>query len=248
MVLVFFILTFSIQYYFIVWSFWVKTGLTNDLNTGSFNVTEFITLGLSNRDDRFFSSDINSTSLHQAMCCALSLVIALFAVLGRTGLLETFILCLFGGFFYAFNEAIFWRISVLDGGFAGRIFLFGSTLGLISSLILGKRDLTKDNRNYFSTKSYQTLSLVGTVFIWIFIPVFSAISQLYKYTATTSIIQRVTYAHQGPMNILFALCASTAAAFAVSILINKKISVHDIVFSATAVIFETNLGCDCLGS
>lgn len=144
MVLVFFILAFTIQYYFIVWSFWVKTGLSSSTNTGSFNITEFITLGLSNRDDRIIlDSVIQSTSLHQAMACALSLIVALYAVLGRTGLLDTLILCLFGGFFYAFLEAIFWRISILDAGFGARIFMYGSSLGLVSSLILAKKNLTK---------------------------------------------------------------------------------------------------------
>lgn len=185
------------------------------------------------------------------MACALSLIVALFAVLGRTGLLDTFVLCMFGGFFYAFNEAIFWRISVLDAGFAGRIFLYGSSLGLVSSLILGKKNLTKNSRNYYSSKSYQTLSLIGAVFIWVFIPAFSAINQLYKYEnddINLNVTQRVTYAHQGPMNIIFALCASTVAAFSVSMLINKKISVHDIVFSATSVFFYVTLGSRCFWS
>ena len=239
MVLVFFILAFTIQYYFLWWSFWVKTGIISDFNTGSFDVTDFVTLGLSNRDDRVSESAINSTSIHQAMACALSLIVALFAVLGRTGLLDTFLLMLFGTLFYTFNESIFWRISVLDAGFAGRIFIFGSTLGIVSSLILGKKDKTKDNNNYYSIKPYQTLGLVGTIFAWIFIPAFSAVNQLYKYTDfPNNTTARVTYAHQGPMNTIFALCASTAAAFCISILINKKISVHDIVFSSLSVIFE----------
>ena len=144
LVLVFFILSFTIQYYFLAWSFWVKTGLTSSINEGSFNVTDFVTLGLSNRDDRIIGDSIvQSTSLHQAMCCALSLIIALYAVLGRTGLLDTFMLCLFGGSFYAFLEAVFWRISSLDAGFSFRIFMFGSSLGLVSSLILAKKELTK---------------------------------------------------------------------------------------------------------
>ena len=102
MTLVFFLFAFSIQYYFLVYSFWVKTGLTSDTNTGSFNVRTFET-SLSNRSDRVISSVITGSSIHQAMAMGLSLVVALFAVLGRTGPLESFMLILFGGFFYTFN-------------------------------------------------------------------------------------------------------------------------------------------------
>ena len=44
-----------------------------------------------------------------------------------------------GAFLYEVNAQLFWRFYISDTGFGMRIFIFGGFMGLISSVILGKK-------------------------------------------------------------------------------------------------------------
>jgi hypothetical protein len=107
-----------------------------------------------------------------------------------------------------------------------RIFLFGSIYGLISSLILGKKELTVKHADYRADKSTQLFGLIGTIFVWILLPWISTIDQGQA---------AISYIQIAPLNIWYALSASAATSFAVSILIHGKISVHDVIFSSFVV-------------
>ena len=109
-----------------------------------------------------------------------------------------------------------------------RIFLFGSTAGLIASFIIGTVN-TEAHPKYGSQYTYQTFGLIGCIFVWILLPWLSVIEQS---QITTRILD---FRQIAPLNVFFALCASCCASFATSIWLRGKISVHDIVFSAFSV-------------
>lgn len=70
---------------------------------------------------------------------SISMAVAYNSVVGRIGLLELFFLTFFGAFFYEVNAQLIYRWFITDVGYGCRIFLFGSIVGIISSLLLGKK-------------------------------------------------------------------------------------------------------------
>lgn len=74
-----------------------------------------------------------------AIACALANIVAFGSLVGRIKFVETFFLSLIGAFLYEVNAQLFWRFSISDTGFGMRIFIFGGFMGLISSIILGKK-------------------------------------------------------------------------------------------------------------
>lgn len=70
---------------------------------------------------------------------AISLAVAFNSVVGRIGLLELFFLTFLGAFFYEVNAQLIYRWFITDNGFGCRIFLFGSVLGTVISVLLGRR-------------------------------------------------------------------------------------------------------------
>ena len=79
-------------------------------------------------------------TLSQAICCGISMYVILFPVLGRVGPAESIIISIMGTIGYTLNEAIFWRLNISDNGYGMKIFLFGSIVGIIAALILGRKD------------------------------------------------------------------------------------------------------------
>lgn len=143
MILSFVVLVFSVQYYFIVRSFWVGVGLGHD-DYGNTLGGEFKMLRLISSDYRLSGAVTQSynanTGFAEAIVCALSMLVAYMSSSGRIGGLQIFILCFIGQFFYCFNEIIFWRHVIGDNGFTIRLFLFGSTMGSVASFILSRKD------------------------------------------------------------------------------------------------------------
>ena len=80
-------------------------------------------------------------------------------------------LSFFGTFFYELNSQILWRIFIPDNGFPSRAFAFGSTLGIVSSLILGKKDMTQHSINYVSSYLNRALPFLGAVLVWCTFPI-----------------------------------------------------------------------------
>lgn len=150
----FMIIVFSIQYYFIVRSFWLGTGLANDDYTNTLGDGKFQLIRIISTDHRLSTSVNLNVGMTEAICSALSMLIAYMAVAGRVSGLQVMVLCFFGVFFYSFNETIIWRHAIADNGFTMRIFLFGSSLGLVSALILRIKDkiATTDTDGYFASR------------------------------------------------------------------------------------------------
>lgn len=138
-------------------------------------------------------------------------------------------LCFAGNFFYTLNEEVFFRLQIEDNGFGSRIFLFGSTMGIIISLLLGKKDLTANHPNFYSRYNFQTFGLLGAIFVWILLPWLSTIDQSFS---------TLNFNQIAPLNIWYALSSSAIASFIISIWIKGKIAVHDIIFSCFSVHFS----------
>lgn len=142
MVLTFIILAFTIQWYFLMRLFWTGVNVADATNPNKLG-TFFYYLRLTRVTTR--SSTVTAVAeftLAEAVACAISMFVGLFSALGRVGPLETLTMCFFGIFGYALNESAFWRLFINDNGYGMRIFLFGSTMGLVASLILGKKEKT----------------------------------------------------------------------------------------------------------
>lgn len=58
-----------------------------------------------------------------------------------------------------------------DTGYPSRSFAFGGALGLVSSLVLGKKNLTANNPYYSSRYRVMGLALLGIIFVWCAFPI-----------------------------------------------------------------------------
>ena len=136
----FMIVVFTIQYYFIIRSFWIGTGLANDSYTNTLAQGKFKMLRILSTDVRLNSSFNTNVGFTEAIVCALSMLVAYMALAGRIGSLQVFILCFFGVFFYSFNETVIWKHQIADNGYTMRLFIFGSTFGLLTAFVLRFKD------------------------------------------------------------------------------------------------------------
>lgn len=80
-----------------------------------------------------------------AVGASLAMYAAYSAVIGRISLAEIFILTCIGPFIYELNSQLLWRYFVPDTGYSLRAFGFGGALGIVSSLVLGQKNLTEKN-------------------------------------------------------------------------------------------------------
>jgi len=189
---------------------------------------------LTSNDWRLNSSFTTEYGMTDALCCALSMLVAYMAVAGRVGGFHVIVLCFFGVFFYGWTELINWRHQIADNGYTYRIFLFGSAFGVATGFILRFKDklATTDTLGYFASRHTRTYGLLGACFVWLFLPILSCINTIYDVTSTKNLI---TYLMPAILNLWFALSASCGMSFCVSILLGRKIHPHDIVFSSFSV-------------
>lgn len=96
-------IVFTVQYYFIIRSFWVGIGLGNDNYNYSLGSGPYFTISLLDNDYRLNTSFTSQYGMTDALVCALSMLVAYMAVAGRVGGFHVVILCFFGVFFYGFN-------------------------------------------------------------------------------------------------------------------------------------------------
>lgn len=166
------IFALTVQNFFIFRNFWDKTSLPNPDASADFSQSSYFTIGYTNYgNDQSSSYKLPTASLLDAVGCAISLYAGYTAVIGRIGLSEIFFLTWIGTFLYELNELILWRLFILDNGYSVRAFAFGGALGLISSLILGKRDSTVKNNNFRSSYKIMSLSFLGIILVWCLFPI-----------------------------------------------------------------------------
>jgi len=189
---------------------------------------------LTSNDWRLNSSFTTEYGMTDALCCALSMLVAYMAVAGRVGGFHVIVLCFFGVFFYGWTELINWRHQIADNGYTYRIFLFGSAFGVATGFVLRFKDrlATTDTLGYFASRHTRTYGLLGACFVWLFLPILSCINTIYDVTYAKG---SITYLMPAILNLWFALSASCGMSFCVSILLGRKIHPHDIVFSSFSV-------------
>lgn len=227
------ILALTLQHYVLFSAFWFKTGLWDFTNSiGSFNVDPYFeqvaptNFGV----DRATSQTVISISIVDAIACSISVFIGLLPVMGRVGIMDVFWLSIFGSFFYEVNSGLLWRFFVFDYGFGMRVFIYGSFLALVSALIMGKRPTTNAHYDYSSSYTIQSLSFLGTVFVWctfVFLQAFSF------FTVNNQFL----LIYSGTLHMWLALAASVLGAFSASALAYRKIHVYDVIFSSISVHF-----------
>lgn len=135
-----------------------------------------------------------------------------------------------GTFLYELNSQILWRLYIPDNGYPSRAFAFGGALGIVSSIILGKRELTKGNPNYKSSYKTMALAFLGIIFVWCAYPILVLSNVYIKHGGEV-----VTMA--GQVNIWLALAASVLGCYTASSLIYRKFCVHDMIFGSITVVF-----------
>lgn len=231
----FLIIVFTIQYYFIIRSFWIGVGLGNDNYDYTLASGPYYLIRLTPNDWRLNSSYNTEYGMTDAIICALSMLVAYMAVAGRVGGFHVVVLCFFGVFFYGFNELVIWRHAIADNGYTYRLFLFGSTFGAATAFILRFKDKlpTTETLGYFASRHTRTYGLLGACFVWLFLPILSCVNTIYDTASAGSV---TTYLNPSILNLWFALSASCSISFCVSILLGRKIHPHDIVFSSFSVI------------
>jgi hypothetical protein len=230
------IIVFTVQYYFIIRSFWVGIGIGNNDYFSSLASGPYNLIKLTTNTWRLNNSYTTEYGMTEALACALSMLIAYMAVAGRVGGFHVVILCFFGVFFYGFNEVVNWKHVISDNGYTYRIFLFGSAFGVASSFILRFKDLnaTTLTSGYYASRHTRTYGLIGACFVWLFLPILSCIGTIYDLSLAS---KSITFLTPSILNLWFALSASCGMSYCISILLGRKIHPHDIVFSSFSVKF-----------
>lgn len=209
-------------------------GLGNDNYDNTLSSGPYFLIRLQSNNWRLNSSYNNQYGMTAAIVCALAMLVAYMAVAGRIGGFHAIVLCFFGVFFYGFNEILIWRHAIADNGYTLRLFLFGSTFGYFTGVILKFRDKvsTTDTLGYFASRHTIAYGLLGACFVWLFLPILSCIDTIYDVTGISS---EITFLTPAILNLWFALSASCTMSYCVSILLSGKIHPHDIVYSSFAV-------------
>lgn len=230
------IFALTAQNFFIFRDFWDRTSL-NDPNASSWFSSRYYTkvnsINFGNSLQTGGSSSgtsysFTSASWLDAVGAALALYAGFSAVIGRVGLGEVFFLSWIGTFFYELNSQILWRLYIPDNGFASRAFGFGGMLGVVSSLVLGKKELTVYNENAVNSYYLRTLAFLGVIFVWCCYPILTLAS---TYTSISGQI----VAMPAQVNIWLALAGSAIGCYLASSYIHRKFCVHDMVFSSFTV-------------
>ena len=234
------ILALTIQNFFIFRNFFDRASLNNPNGSTWFNSTLFQKVNFINFGNSLQTNyDLPSASFMDAVGSALAMYTGYTAVMGRIGLGQVFVLTFFGTFIYELNSMILWRLWIPDNGYPSRAFCYGSILGIISSLILGQKELTKSNLNYRSSYMLRVLPLLGIILVWCTFPIL-ILSTTYNQVSGEIV------AMQGQVNMWLALAGSAIGVYIASMFMYRKFSVFDLVFSAISVLYLSILGWHCL--
>jgi hypothetical protein len=137
------IFALTVQNFFIFRNFWNRIGVNDpnasvSLSTFDYPYINYINFG----NDLQSNYQLPSASLLDAIGASLAIYAGYTCVIGRIGFGEVFFLSWIGTFIYEANSQILWRLFIPDNGYPSRGFAFGGMMGLVSSIILGKRNLT----------------------------------------------------------------------------------------------------------
>lgn len=223
------IFALTVQNFFIFRNFWNRIGVNDPSAAANFSSTSYPYINSINfGNDLQVNNQLPSASFLDAVGAALAMYAGYTGVIGRIGMGEVFFLTWIGTFIYEVNSQILWRLVIPDNGYPSRAFAYGGMLGLVSSFILGKRELTKNNLNFKSSYKIMALAFLGIIFVWCSYPIL-VLSNVYT-SATGKAV-----AMMGQVNIWLALATSVLGCYTASTLSYRKFCVHDMVFASITV-------------
>lgn len=218
----------TIQNFFIFRDFWDRASINDPNASKDYTTRYYQKLNYINFGNVRSTYTYSSSSFMEAVGAALAIYAGYSSVMGSIGLGEIFFLTFFGTFFYELNSQLLWRLYIPDNGWPSRAFGFGGALGLVSSLIFGKRSLTEKNPNYLSSYHLRTLPFLGAIIVWCCFPILVT-TDLYN-SAQSEIV-----AMSAQVNIWLALAGSAICCYISSMFIYRKFCVHDMVFAVISV-------------
>ena len=138
---------------------------------------------------------LNLESLIESQFAAAAVLISLCALLGKISLNKMFLVAAIELIFYGVNNALCTQvIKALDVGGSILIHAFGCYFGLTVSLfVTDKKKLAKANTS--TNKVSDLLSLVGTIFLWIYWPSFNgalAVNQNKSHVIMNTVLSLVS--------------------------------------------------------
>ncbi|XP_057683527.1 rh50-like protein [Corythoichthys intestinalis] len=157
--------------------------------------------------------------INAEFACAVVLI-SFGAVLGKTSPLQLLVMALLEVPIFAVTEwAVLKYLKINDAGGSILIHLFACYFGLGVTFVLYRPGLNKGHAKENTSYQSDILSLMGTLFLWVFWPSFNS-----------SLTLKGDDQHRAILHTFIGLCASTITAFALSALLNKngKLSMADI--------------------
>lgn len=116
----------------------------------------------------------DTTELIKGEYCAIAMVVALGAIIGKSNNLQILIAALIGILLYCINEQILFNsLDVRDIGGSMYIFTFGGWYGLGLSWVLNYKE-AKESHNFLTDVNASSFGLIGTLFLWCFFPSFNS--------------------------------------------------------------------------
>lgn len=134
-----------------------------------------------------------------------------------------------GTFLYELNFHVFFREKISDIGYGMRVFLFAGFAGFFSALILNRRETTKDHPEYVSNYVNRGLGLFGFIVTFCTFP-YLCVAGLYNTSTNNGYMAFIA-----PLNMYLALGAGVLGCFSASCITNRKILIHDLIFTGLNV-------------
>nr|XP_020441085.1 ammonium transporter Rh type B-like [Monopterus albus] len=157
--------------------------------------------------------------INAEFACAVVLI-SFGAVLGKTSPLQLLVMALLEVPVFAVTEwAVLKYLRINDSGGSILIHLFACYFGLGVTFVLYRPHLNKNHAKENTTYQSDILSVMGTLFLWVFWPSFNSALTL-----------KGDDQHRAILHTFIGLSASTLTAFALSVMLNKngKITMADV--------------------
>lgn len=99
------------------------------------------------------------------------MVVGWTSLLGRAGPMEAFVMTILGVIFYEINRQTMTRFAIDLGG-SMTIFVFGGTMGFITSLVMrnARNTVAIGFERYKSSRLHAGMAALGVLFIWALLP------------------------------------------------------------------------------
>lgn len=149
--------------------------------------------------------------LNAEFACAVVLI-SFGAVLGKTGPVQLLVMALLEVPIFAVTEwAVLKYIRINDAGGSILIHLFAAYFGLGATFVLYRPSLNKGHAKEITSYHSDILSVMGTLFLWVFWPSFNSALTL-----------KGDDQHRAILHTFIGLSSSTITAFALSAVFNKR--------------------------